>query len=304
MDSFSSGIVILLMAIIPSFGWVMVYRWLDSRDPEPSLSLITAMVFGVLSTLPVFGLQYVFSSYPDLDLIAVLQTNLTNPLVFTAFFLLFVAGVEEFVKAMAFLLVSRKCRPDFNQVVDGIVYAALIGIGFALAENIYYFSRAAQSFEFGGNFFAIFAIRSFGTMLAHTLFTGVFGYFFALSYFDPFISEDSRQEKFWRNLHKNVKKALRLRITFHHLLPQVNDQPITVERNVMLIEGYLVAVMLHFLYNGMIKLELFGQNWTFLIVPLLFVMAWFVWSRFFVPLYVRIIDLIRIRKNEFKLKIH
>jgi len=304
MDSFTSALIILLLAIIPSFGWVMVYRWLDSRDPEPSLSLVTALILGVSSTIPVFALQLVFSSYPHLDFISVMQTNLTNPLVFTSLFLLFVATIEEIVKIVAFLGVTKKCRVDFNQVVDGIVYAALIGIGFALAENIYYFSRAAQTFDFGGNFFAIFAIRSFGTMLAHTLFTGVFGYFFARSYFAPFIEEDSKDEKFWKNIHKNMSKALKLRVTFRHLLPQVNNHPISVKRNVMLLEGFIVAVMLHFLYNGMIKLELFGQNWTFLIVPLLFVMAWFVWSRFFVPLYIRIIDLVRVRKEQFKLKIH
>ncbi len=297
MSSSLTSLSIYLLALLPAIGWVMVYRYLDSRDPEPMKATSMAIIWGILSTVPVFGLQFLFSSYPQYDLLSMLQSSVQSPMVFSALFLMFVAVIEELVKAGAFILIIRRYEEAFNQVVDGIVYAAFIGIGFAFAENIYYFTRAIEAFQFGGNFMAVFSIRSFGTMLAHTLFTGLFGFYFAKAYFSPFIEKTSHKEKLWDNLKHNVKQAIRLRATCFHLLPGKDKEPINIKRNVMIFEGFLVAVLVHFFYNGMIKLEVFGQNWTFLIVPLLFVSAWFVWSRFFVPLYVKIIDFVKTKKK-------
>lgn len=296
--------LIYLLAILPAIGWVLVYRYLDSRDPEPMKATLWALVGGVLSTTPVFALQFFFSAYPQYDLLSLLQSSVASPLVFSALFLVFVAFIEEIVKAGAFLMIIRHYEKAFNQVVDGIVYAAFIGIGFAFAENIYYFSRALDAFQWSGNFMAVFSIRSFGTMLAHTLFTGLFGFYFAKAYFSPFIEKTSHDEKLWHNLKHNVKQAIRMRATCLHLLPGRDKEPMSIKRNVMIFEGILVAIFVHFLYNGMIKLEVFGRNWTFLIVPLLFVSAWFVWSRFFVPLYIKIVDFIQIRKGVYKVKVH
>jgi RsiW-degrading membrane proteinase PrsW (M82 family) len=303
MTSSLTSLFIYLLALLPAIGWILVYRYLDSRDPEPMKATSMALVWGILSTVPVFGLQFFFSAYPDYDLLSMLQSNVTNPLVFSALFLVFVAVIEELVKAGAFIIIIRKYEAAFNQVVDGIVYAAFIGIGFAFAENIYYFTRAIEAFQLSGNFMAVFSIRSFGTMLAHTLFTGLFGFYFAKAYFSPFIEKTSHKEKLWHNLKHNVKQAVRLRATCLHLLPGRDKEPMSIKRNVMIFEGFLVAVLVHFLYNGLIKLEVFGKNWTFLIVPLLFVSAWFVWSRFFVPLYVKIVTFVKTRKGLYRVKV-
>lgn len=297
MSPTATSFLIYGMAVLPAIGWILVYRYLDSRDPEPFKPSFSALLLGILSTMPVFLLQFIFNEYPQLDLISSLQTSIQNPLVFSSVFLLFVAFIEELVKGLAFIAVVRKFEKSFNQVVDGIFYAALIGIGFAFAENIYYFTRALDTFQFSGNFIAVFSIRSFGTMLAHTLFTGLFGFYFAKAYFAPIIDVESHQEKLWHNFRSNLKQAFRLHGTFFHLLPVKDTEGFSLKRNVMIFEGFIVAILVHFLYNGMIKLEVFGRNWTFLIVPMLFVSAWFVWSRFFVPLYTRIIDFVETRKT-------
>lgn len=294
--SFTS-LLIYLLALLPAIGWILVYRYLDSRDPEPMMATSQALLWGILSTVPVFGLQFVFSNYPQYDFLSMLQSSVASPMVFSALFLVFVAVIEEFVKAGAFILIVRRFEGAFNQVVDGIVYAAFIGIGFAFAENIYYFTRAIEAFQLSGNFMAVFSIRSFGTMLAHTLFTGLFGFYFAKAYFSPLIEKSSHKEKLWHNMKHNFKQAIRLRATFFHLLPGRENEGLSIKRNVMILEGFLVAVLVHFLYNGLIKLEVFGKNWTFLIVPLLFVSAWFVWSRFFIPLYIRIFTFVKTKKK-------
>lgn len=303
MPTLLTSLMILSLALVPALLWIKVYRYLDNRDQEPMKATIFAFLVGILTTLPVFLLQYLFSQFPEFDLLSLLKRNISSPLIFSSFFLMFVAVIEETLKALGFLFVVRKYSKAFNQIVDGIVYASLIGLGFALAENIYYFTRALEAFQLSGNFLAVFSIRSFGTMLAHTLFVGVFGFYFAKAYFSPIIPKAKAQEKPWADLRKNLKKSLRLHEAFFHMMPTSKKDDRPIERNVLVLQGFFIAVLLHFLYNAMIKLEVFGQNWTFLIVPLIFIMAWYLWSRFFVWIYNRILDFIRVRKGWYKVRI-
>lgn len=302
MESFTNMSPIVLLALLPALGWISLYRFLDFRDPEPIPPTVFALLLGLLSTIPVFAMQYSFSAFPDFNLVSLLQKTISSPLTFSIFFLFLAAIIEELVKAFAFLVVIKKKEKHFNQIVDGIIYGALVGIGFALAENIYYFSRALETFEYSFNFLAIFSIRSFGTMLAHSLFTGIFGFYFAKAYFSPFIDESSKKERFWHNVPTNLSHAIRLHMTFFHLLPQRNHVPFSMKRNAIIFEGFLIAVLVHVAYNALIKLEVFGQNWTFLIVPLIFMMAWLTWSRFFIPFYTRIIDFIRVKRNLYRVR--
>jgi len=302
MDPFLSHGFVFLLAVLPSLGWVTVYRTLDKRDPEPKKPTFYALLLGVLSTFPVFAMQVLFSHYPNFNLVSLLQNNIQNAALFSAVFLLFVAFIEESVKAFAFLFIVHKANKHFNQIVDGIVYGALVGIGFAMAENIYYFLRAMETFSFSADFMAIFTIRSLGTMLAHTLFTGIFGFYFAKAYFSPFIDASSKKERLWQNLRQNAREAIRLHATFFHLMPSRASEKQSFKRNVLILEGFIVAILIHFFYNGFIKLELFGQNWTFLIIPLVFLVAWAMWSRFFVRVYTKIVDFVKVKKGVYRLR--
>lgn len=304
MNFLSNIPIILPLTLIPTLGWIVVYRYLDSREPEPLSTSAFALILGMLATFPVFLIQFFFSQFPDYSLVSIVGKNVSNPIILTIIFLFFVGFIEEFVKAIAFIIVVEKRERDFNQIVDGIVYGALIGIGFGITENIYYFFKALEAFDYSTGFWAVFFIRSFGTMLAHTLFTGTFGFFFAKAYFFPFIDEQTRPEKLWHNLRKNLKQAIRLHTTCLHLLPGWKREIGNLSRNAIIFEGYFIAVFLHFLYNALIKIELFGKSWTALIIPLIFLLAWFLWSRFFIRLYTRILDFIRVKKDLYKLKIH
>jgi RsiW-degrading membrane proteinase PrsW (M82 family) len=280
-------VLIFVLAIVPAIGWLMLYRYLDKRDPEPKVAVFVAIIWGMLSTIPVFALQFVFSNFPEYNFLQFMQAQINDYFYFSIAFLIFVAVIEELVKAIAAIISVEKNDDQFNQVVDGIVYAAAVALGFAIAENVYYFSSAISSFGLSGQFYAIFTIRSFGTMLAHSL----------------FIDEDSRGEKIWRNLGRNLKQAVRLHTTCLFLLPGIKKENMTLYRNAMIIEGFFVAVILHFIYNTLIKVELFGKHWTFLIVPMIFLMSWWLWHKFFIPVYSLIIDFVGKRKDGLKVKI-
>jgi len=89
--------------------------------------------------------------------------------------ILVVAIGEEFAKFLV-LVAYPLSRPFFNEPIDGIVYAVMIGMGFATLENIFY----ATQFGLGTTI-----VRAFTAVPAHALFSVVLGYFAGLAWLHP-----------------------------------------------------------------------------------------------------------------------
>ena len=79
---------------------------------------------------------------------------------------LVIGPVEELAKFLPFVLILSRMK-HFDEEVDGIIYAAFVGLGFALNENIYYLSLLD-----GGQAVA----RSLVSPIIHALFASVWGY--------------------------------------------------------------------------------------------------------------------------------
>src|SRR6185369_17813007 len=52
--------------------------------------------------------------------------------------------VEESSKAFILLVLFLWKRDEFDGIVDGVVYAGMVGLGFAMTENVLYYGRALQ----------------------------------------------------------------------------------------------------------------------------------------------------------------
>ena len=106
-----------------------------------------------------------------------------NPLEVLMLFLLtffLVAPIEEFLK---FLVIDTAIRikPGFlDQIIDGIKFGVVVGLGFAVVENAIYFYRPFSTGE-GTFFLKLFLTRFFISTLAHSLYTGIMGYYIGLS---------------------------------------------------------------------------------------------------------------------------
>jgi hypothetical protein len=88
--------------------------------------------------------------------------------------------VEEFAKGLGVYLIFLTARRAFDGPVDGVVYGALVGAGFAFTENIQYF---AISFIEGGvgDVSATFFVRGILSPFAHVMFTSVTGFALGLA---------------------------------------------------------------------------------------------------------------------------
>ncbi|WP_405372543.1 MULTISPECIES: PrsW family intramembrane metalloprotease [unclassified Microbacterium] len=161
----TASVVAGFLALIPLFGVLLVIRAIDRWEPEPRGLVIFAVSWGAIAAVAI-------ALAVDL-LLAVAAA----PGVIPAGFATVVQApvVEEVAKGAGILLIYFSARRAFDGPVDGVVYGALIGAGFAFTENILYF---ADSLLTGGAQDAAytFFLRGILSPFAHVMFTSVIGY--------------------------------------------------------------------------------------------------------------------------------
>src|SRR3954452_11099467 len=81
---------------------------------------------------------------------------------------------EESAKGLALLYVYKRRREEFNGVVDGVVYAVLVGLGFAMTENVLYYAKGAVEEGVVGAL-GVFVARGILSPFAHPLYTAMTG---------------------------------------------------------------------------------------------------------------------------------
>ena len=96
----------------------------------------------------------------------------TDPLATGAVYLAPVT--EETLKGIGILLIYLLRRREFDGIIDGIVYAGLIGAGFAFSENILYLGQAYNDFGSEG-LTSTFLVRGLMGPFGHPLFTSLTG---------------------------------------------------------------------------------------------------------------------------------
>lgn len=138
---------------------VYIYRQ-DKYEPEPPKMLIRAFIGGILA-IPL-----------DLLLVSLLNRFYVSDTVFYSAFL--EAGFpEELSKFLIFMILIWRNK-NFDEYMDGIVYATFIGLGFACIENIMY--------VFGSGF-GTGIMRAIISVPGHFLFGVLMGYFLSLAKF-------------------------------------------------------------------------------------------------------------------------
>ena len=164
------NLLLSLSGALPALAAMGYVRWLDRRRPEPWRTLLRVALFGALVAIPVIIVQLLMQAFgPD-------QPGYWNSF-YTSFF---VAGlVEESGKLGVIMLIAWR-RPEFDERMDGLVYGAYAGLGFALLENIGYLAGA----ESIGALVGIFVARALLSVPGHAIFTGLMGYYAARRRFD------------------------------------------------------------------------------------------------------------------------
>jgi RsiW-degrading membrane proteinase PrsW (M82 family) len=157
----------LLTATIPVPLYIVLVLWIDRYEAEPLWMLATAFFWGaVVATFFAFLLnttsQGVVGALTDATAGQAFAAVISAPI------------VEEIGKAVILFIFFFWKKEEFDGVVDGIVYASMAALGFAMTENILYYGRAAA--EGGGGALTLtLIIRGFFAPFSHPLFTSLTG---------------------------------------------------------------------------------------------------------------------------------
>jgi RsiW-degrading membrane proteinase PrsW (M82 family) len=160
----------LALAILPVPLVMAGVLYLDRLEPEPPALLAATFSAGAGAAAVIGLIGHVFGNSilttPELGPEAgQLTTSLGNALVG--------ALVAESVKGAILLGLLRYQRAELDGVGDGVVYAATIGLGFALASNLFAYAQAERS---GASaLISAFFQRGLLTPLWDPLFTAMIG---------------------------------------------------------------------------------------------------------------------------------
>ncbi|MBE9125554.1 MULTISPECIES: PrsW family intramembrane metalloprotease [unclassified Coleofasciculus] len=141
-------IITAIALAIPAYFYTWLVRTIDRFEKEPVLYLIAAFLWGAVPAV-VFALvlQLVFS-VPVNQIFG--QETLQGQLIEAA---VSAPVTEEILKGMAVAIVYLRHRREFDGWVDGIVYGATAGFGFAYVENIIYLTSTQTWQDWGALFF-------------------------------------------------------------------------------------------------------------------------------------------------------
>ncbi len=158
-----------LTGALPALLAMWYFDRLDRKRPEPRWSLRRVALAGAISVFPCAFLEAFLMTIGPQDLYA------------RALYMGFgvAAGVEEIAKFLCVYWFVWH-RPEFDERLDGIVYATRAGLGFALVENIFYLLQT----EGHGEFVTVYIARALLAVPGHAIWAGFMGYYAARRRFD------------------------------------------------------------------------------------------------------------------------
>ncbi|MFC7374273.1 MULTISPECIES: PrsW family intramembrane metalloprotease [unclassified Brachybacterium] len=169
---FGTSLVAFTSALVPVAIVFTAVWWIDRYTPQPRSSVIYAFVWGAAGSVALtFLFGGMFTSW----------ISPSEPSEVTASFLGAVIQapvIEESMKSFGLVALLIWGRKYIAGPIDGVVYAALIGGGFAFTENILYFGRSFHQAQAAGEvavFWETFFLRGVLSPFAHVCFTALCG---------------------------------------------------------------------------------------------------------------------------------
>lgn len=160
----------IILAIAPVVLIIIFVYIKDKYEREPKRLLLYSFLFGAIVSVILSTIIYLLIDFtlPRPDEFSVIQQFIK------AFFI--VALTEEFSK---YVIIRYFAQPKkaFNEPFDGIIYAVMVSLGFALTENFMYVLSNG-----GGTEVAI--IRAFTAVPAHAICGVIMGYFMGKAKFN------------------------------------------------------------------------------------------------------------------------
>lgn len=249
-------VLVIVLALIPALVWLRIWRG-KAASKQAKKYMLFAFVLGSLTVFPVFLVHYIWKVFPQTDVINLISRAEIPVEEKVIILFVIIAVIEEIAKFLVVYFIDKSTHL-VKSIHDAIRFGIVAGLGFAFAENIYYFYTVGAGMKIY-QFLALFSFRSIITVCGHLIFSGVFGNFYGISKF----SKSYVTHQYWGNVKKTDKRAL----TDEEL-----KRKSFLFRKTTVIKGLSLAVMLHAMFNyfleqGMVSyvLWLIGLSLVYLI---------------------------------------
>lgn len=168
----SLALISLFAAMLPIIAYLIAIWLLDRYDREPVWLVTVNFLWGAIGAILIgfFGSVFLEKSFSGIVF------NSENKNFFSA--IITAPIVEEFAKGIFLLIITAPLK-DFDNMTDGVVYGAAIGLGFGMTENFLYFLNVSTMQEW----IVLVPIRSILSAVMHACSTAAFGAFIGYSKF-------------------------------------------------------------------------------------------------------------------------
>lgn len=160
-------LISIIAATIPVLIYIGIIYWVDRYEKEPGWLLAATFLWGAI---PSIIIAYVVNSVLGIPFYYLVSEATADAMVAS----LIAPIVEETIKGAAVLGIFLLWKDEIDSPLDGIIYGAMVGLGFALVENVFYYVGQYQAGgleAWGWNVF--FRGLVFG--LNHALYTSITG---------------------------------------------------------------------------------------------------------------------------------
>lgn len=161
----------IVLAVVPAALWLVVFYLQDRLEPEPKAQILTVFALGALLA-QALGIPVVR------DLFQVQSWLSRAPWGLQLLGSILIVGITQEYLKYAVVRYGVYRSPEFDERVDGIIYSAAAGLGFATLLNIHYVV------ESGGAQLHVGVLRIVVTTLAQASFSGLMGYFLGRAKFE------------------------------------------------------------------------------------------------------------------------
>ena len=164
-------LVALPLALAPVPLLIAVVLFVDRLEPEPRINLVFGFLWGAgiaalfAALINTAGLEYITQPALGASAGEYVSATVGAPI------------VEETLKGLFLVWLLRWRRQELDGPTDGIVYAAMVGLGFAMTENIGYYINAEINPVHGGAQLLgyTFVLRGVLSPFLHPTFTSMTG---------------------------------------------------------------------------------------------------------------------------------
>jgi RsiW-degrading membrane proteinase PrsW (M82 family) len=276
-NPYQLGSVGILFALLVMYFW---YRR-DKKKKEPIFLLVAFFIISALASFAFYSWELYSQSHNGFLNLSKAQLGYLFPF------------LEELLKASILVFVLELAQEKFDEINDGIIYGAVVALGFVLIENTLYAFSAPI-----GTQGTVLLLRSLLTSSLHVLTTVYFGYFYANAYlnknqklFDK--KNRSKPHQIFRHLSSYTARyrkkmqgltipyamwrILTLHITRNRILlgkPSSVGKP--HRSGEYILEGFIGAIYMHWIFNASMVTDNHLYRTLAVIMPIMVVVLIFI----------------------------